>query len=88
MITYHDYTNGIYYDFQTLASILRVTPSYLKRAISKYGFDESDFIRYNNRHLYAENAVVDFIIYLIIEKLYADLHHAEVATKKYTTINE
>ncbi len=82
MITYQDNFNSTYYDFKTLTEILRVHPSYLKREIKKYGFTNTDYVRYNNRYLYSQNAVINFIVYLVKEKLTADLHRMEMADKK------
>jgi len=65
-----------------LSAILRVHPSYLKRKIKKFGFTDTDYISYCNRHLYSQNSVVDFIVYLAKEKLYTDLHKSEQAAQK------
>lgn len=88
MITYQDNTKKTYYDFTMLASILRVHPSNLKRAMKGYGFTDNDFIKYNNRHLYSENAVVEFIVYLVKGKLYAELRKTEQAAQKINRIHE
>jgi len=69
MMTYINYNNEVYYDFNTLTEILRVHPSYLKRAIKQYGFSKDDYTEYNNRYLYSQNAVIDFIVFLVAEKV-------------------
>jgi hypothetical protein len=83
MITYQNSTNEAFYDFEMLMNILRVPPSYLKRVIKNYGFSEMDFIKYKNRHLYRQNAVIDFVVYLVSEKLKTELHKMEKAVDKF-----
>ena len=69
MMTYINHNNEVYYDFNTLAEIFHVHPSYLKRVIKQYGFSKKDYTRYNNRYLYSQDAVIDFVIFLITEKV-------------------
>lgn len=75
MMTYINYNNEVYYDFNTLAEILRVHPSFLKRAIKQYGFSKDEYTKYNNRHLYNENAVIDFIVFLVAERVKTDANN-------------
>ena len=82
MITYQNTSNEAFYDFKMLTDILRVHPSYLKSSIKKYGFTKKDFIKYQNRHLYSQNAVIDFVVYLAAEKLKTELRKMEVAVNK------
>jgi len=82
MITYQTSKNEVFYDFKMLTDILRVHPSYLKRVIKRYGFLETDYIKYKNRHLYHEKAVVDFVTYLVAEKLKTELRRMEKAVDK------
>jgi len=82
MITYQTSKNEVLYDFKMLTDVLRVHPSYLKRVIKEYGFKETDYIRYKNRHLYCENAVVEFVTYLVAEKLKTELRKMEKAVDK------
>jgi len=67
MITYNNDTE-VLYDFNMIAELLGSHPSYLKREIKNYGFKSSEYVRYQNRHLYKQSAVVDFIIYLVKKK--------------------
>ena len=64
MITYNNDTE-VLYDFNMITDLLGSHPSYLKRAIKNYGFNSNDYIKYQNRHLYKQSAVVDFIIFLV-----------------------
>jgi len=41
----------------------------LKRDIKRYGFATGDYIKYKNRHLYSQNAVIDFIVFLVEENV-------------------
>jgi len=69
MMTYLNYNNETYYDFNMVAHILRVHVSQLKRDIKRYGFATGDYIKYKNRHLYSQNAVIDFIVFLVEENV-------------------
>ena len=69
MMTYINNDNQVYYDFNMVAHILRVHASQLKRDIKKYGFTAGDYIKYKNRHLYSQNAVIDFIVFLVEENV-------------------
>ena len=64
--------NEVYYDFNMIADLLHFHPSYLKREIKKYGFTSGDYIKYKNRHLYTQNALVDFIIFIVKQKSIID----------------
>ena len=88
MITYQTNKNEVFYDFRMLAEILRVNPSYLKRAIKNYGFSTKDFIKYKNRHLYRQNEVIDFVVYLVAEKLKTELCRMENTVEKNKYSNE
>ena len=63
MITYNDGIEALY-DFNMIARLIGRHPSFLKREIKNYGFNESEYVIYQNRHLYKQSAIVDFIIYL------------------------
>jgi hypothetical protein len=65
-----------------LTEIFRVHPSSLKTSIKKYGFSAKDYIKYKNRHLYSQNAVVDFVVYLVAEKLKTELRKMEKVVNK------
>ena len=70
MIVYSDpNTNERLYDTHTLRKTLNVSLSYLKRELRKYPFKEGDYIRFKNLHLYKENSVIDFIEYLVENRL-------------------
>ena len=61
---YTIHTGENYIDALTLKRLLQIEPSKLKREIKKY-FKPEDFIKYNNKHLYKEDAVIGFIYYLL-----------------------
>lgn len=82
MMTYTTNKNEVFYDFNMIAELLRVHPSSLKRAIKKYAFNESDYIRYQNRNLYSQDAVIDFTIYIITNKLITDVRRLETEVNK------
>lgn len=65
---YTTHTGENYIDTLTLKRLLRIEPSKLKREIKKH-FKKEDFIRYNNKHLFREDAVIDFIGYLLINSI-------------------
>ncbi len=66
MITYSDpQTKEKLYDTNTLRIILKVSPSYLKREIRKYGFKDEDCVKYKNLTLYREMSVLKFINHLV-----------------------
>ena len=69
MITYTNNQNELYYDFKMIADIFRIHPSCLKRQLKKYRFTASDYVKYKNRHLYSQNAVVDFVVFLAGEQI-------------------
>lgn len=68
MMTYTNNNNEVYYDFNTLSAILHAHPSYLKRVIKQYGFSKEGYTKYNNRYLYRQEAVIDFIVFLVTDK--------------------
>ena len=72
-MTYKNSKNEIFYDTYLLTKILGVNLSYLKREIKKYGFSQTCYIKYNNKHLYNEAAIVDFINCLIIRSIEKDI---------------
>lgn len=59
-------TGENYIDAITLKALLKIEPSKLKRGMKKY-FKSEDFIIYNNKHLYKEDAVIGFIFYLLTD---------------------
>ena len=65
---YTIHTGENYIDALTLKRLLQIDPSKLKREIKKY-FKPEDFIKYNNKHLYKEDAVIGFIYYLLTENV-------------------
>ena len=64
MVTYND-GREVLYDFNMIAELIGRHPSYLKREIKNYDFKSNEYVRYQNRHLYKQSAVVDFIIFLV-----------------------
>lgn len=65
MIIYTDIKTGQrYFDTTMLQAILSISASKLKREMLKYGFVEDDYIKYNNRFLIKEMAVIDFMDYM------------------------
>ena len=75
MITYIDpITNERLYDTNMLRETLSVSPSYLKREILKFEFDETDFVRYKNLYLYRESSVIKFINSIVEYRVVRDLN--------------
>lgn len=65
MIIYTDCkTQQRYYDTTMLQAILRVSKSKLKREMLLFGFENDDYLIYNNRFLITEQSVVRFIDYM------------------------
>ncbi len=60
--------NIYYYDTRMIQDILRVNLSHLKREMKKYGFSSEDYIRHKNLHLYNQEALIEFIVFLTNEK--------------------
>ena len=82
-MTYINNNSEVYYDFNMITDLLHFHPSYLKREIKKYGFTAGDYIKYKNRHLYTQNALVDFIIFIVKRKSIIDTRKiAPLANKK------
>ena len=83
MITYQaNNKESAFYDFKMLTEILRVHPSFLKRAIKRYHFSTTDYILYGNRHLYRQDAIVDFVVFLVTEKIVTDIKKLTVSVNK------
>jgi hypothetical protein len=68
------YTNNNqqFYDTHMLMEILQVNISYLKREIKQYQFPANSYIKYQNKHLFTEPAVIDFIDYLAKQRAVRD----------------
>ena len=65
MIIYKDLrTEEQYYDTTMLQAILGISKSKMKREILLFGFEEGDYLTYNNRFLIKEEAVIRFIDYM------------------------
>ena len=82
MMTYRNNNNAIYYDFSMLADLLRMHPSILKKELKGHTFLDDELLKYKNRHLYSQNGVVGFILYLAERKLQTDLRKLERAVNK------
>ena len=66
MIIYTDIKTGAHlYDTTMLQAILKISKSKLKREMLLFGFQDSEYLTYNNRFLIKEGAVVRFIVYLV-----------------------
>jgi len=66
MIIYTELNTGNrYYDTTMLQRILQVSKSKLKKDMLDFGFNESDYLIYNNRFLIKEEAVIKFASSLI-----------------------
>ena len=66
MIIYTELNTGDrYYDTTMLQQILQLSKSKLKREMLNFGFNESDYLIYNNRFLIKEEAVIKFASSLI-----------------------
>lgn len=87
-MTYTNNNNEVFYDFKMIAELLRVHPSYLQREMKKYSFSASDYVRYQNRHLYTQNAVIDFVIFLVKDDVSTDIRRLEAAVKKIKNTHE
>ncbi len=81
-MTYINNDNEVFYDFNMITDILQIHPSYLKREIKKYGFAATEYQKYKNRHLYSQQAIVDFIVFLVTQKKQADTDSKKVAADK------
>jgi len=68
---YTIHTGENYIDTLTLKQLLQMEPSKLKREMGRY-FTTEDYIKYNNKHLYKETAVVDFICHLLLKNIEGD----------------
>lgn len=82
------YTNTnqeTFYDTHMLKEILQVNLSYLKREIKRYQFPITSYIKYQNKHLFTEPAVIDFIDYLVKNRLEKDINKL---SKKLNLIDE
>ena len=84
-MTYKNSKNEIFYDTYLLTKILGVNLSYLKREMKKYQFPRSSYIKYNNKHLYTEAAIIDFINSLVVSSLEKDIREL---SKKIKPTNE
>jgi hypothetical protein len=62
-----------FYDMHMLNEILQVNISFLKRQMKLYQFPISSYIKYQNKHLFTEPAVIDFIIYLAKQRAEKDI---------------
>lgn len=65
---YTTHTGEKYIDTITLKQVLQIEPSKLKREMKKY-FTIEDYIKYNNKHLYKEEAVIDFICHILVRSI-------------------
>ncbi len=81
-MTYINNNSEVYYDFNMIMDLLHFHPSYLKREIKKYGFTANEYIKYKNRHLYTQNALVDFIIYIVQQKSITDARRIGITAYK------
>lgn len=72
-MTYKNSKNEIFYDTHLLTKLLGVNSSYLKREIKRHGFSQTSYIKYNNKHLYTEEAIIDFINCLIVRSIEKDI---------------
>ena len=52
-----------YYDTYMLKEILQVNLSFLKLEMKRYRFPKSSYVKYQNKHLFTETAIIDFIDY-------------------------
>ena len=82
-MTYKNSKNEIFYDIHLLTQILGVNLSYLKREMKKYGFAKSSYIKYNNKHLYTEAVIIDFINSLVVISLEKDIKELSKKIKHY-----
>ena len=65
MIIYKDLrTEEQYYDTTMLQAILGISKSKMKREMLLFGFEEGDYLTYNNRFLIKDEAVIRFIDYM------------------------
>ncbi len=65
--------NENFYDTHMLKEILQVNLSYLKREMKLYQFPANSYIKYQNKHLYTEPAIIDFIHSLVRNRLEKDI---------------
>jgi hypothetical protein len=69
---YHN-TKENFYDTHMLKDILQVNLSYLKREMKLHQFPANSYIKYQNKHLYTEPAIIDFIAALVRNRLEKDI---------------
>ena len=67
-------TGEILYNTNMLKETLKVSKSFLIREMKKYNFSENDYIRYKNQILFKEKSVMDFMDYLIKNRM---INHVE-----------
>ena len=83
MIIYKDIKTGEqYYDTTMLQTILRVSKSTLKSEMLLFGFQENDYLTYNNRFLIKEEAVIKFMDYMAERWLLREISSCKRAIKK------
>lgn len=83
MIIYKDIKTGEqYYDTTMLQSILRVSKSTLKNEMLLFGFQDEDYLTYNNRFLIKEEAVVRFMDYMAERWLLREINSYKRVIKK------
>jgi len=62
-----------YYDTHMLKEILQVNLSFLKLEMKRYRFPKSSYVKYQNKHLFTETAIIDFIDYLVKNRIEKDI---------------
>lgn len=68
-------TNERLYDTNMLRETLNVSKSFLVREILKYNFTESDYVKYKNLHLFKEESVIEFIDFLVKNRLIKEINY-------------
>ena len=76
-------TNERLYDTNMLRETLSVSPSYLKRQILKFEFDQTDFVKYKNLYLYRESSVIKFINSIVECRVDKDLNYLKRKLEKH-----
>lgn len=68
-------TNERLYDSNMLRETLNVSKSFLVREILKYNFSECDYVKYKNLHLFKEESVIEFIDFLVKNRLIKEMNY-------------
>jgi len=75
-------TKEILYDTNMLRETLGMSKSQLIREMKKYNFSESEYVHYKNQFLFKENSVIEFITFLVMNRLVKDIDRTKKEVDK------